>query len=43
MLQDQKEKNLLDVTIFHINDNSNLDEKISSKKVNIRKQYLDFK
>jgi len=28
-------KNLLDVTIFHINDNSNLDEKISSKKVNI--------
>ena len=28
-------KNLLDVTIFHINDNSNLDEKISSKEVNI--------
>ena len=28
-------KNLLDVTIFHINDNSNLDEKINSKKVNI--------
>ena len=28
-------KNLLDVTIFHINENSNLTEKISSKKVNI--------
>ena len=28
-------KNLLDVTIFHINENSNLTEKISSEKVNI--------
>ena len=28
-------KNLLDVTIFHINENSNLAEKISSEKVNI--------
>ena len=28
-------KNLLDVTIFHINENSNLTEKITSEKVNI--------
>tara|TARA_Y100001980_G_C14487130_1_gene264715 strand:- start:175 stop:888 length:714 start_codon:yes stop_codon:yes gene_type:complete len=30
-------KNLLDVTIFHINKNSNLIEKITSKKVNVEK------
>ena len=36
-------KNLLDVTIFHINHNSNLDEKNKFKKSKYRKQYLDFK
>ena len=35
-------KNLLDVTIFHINENSNLTEKISSEKVNIENNTLGF-